>query len=206
MYCISCRYGLSGLPAGPCPECGRPFTPHDPKTYVPYPHRPLFQCLIGLGLAVVLFAVLVGLNWLLFNLNYGIDRFAAFHTLFWGGVGLAFIASILAAINRSWLGRVPLLMIGVLAIWVGLFMGSEKYFRVWQGTPNASDEAYADTGPMGALFAGWMPGIVVVLLLFLPCWLVVAFMRRLRENRGESDHSGAPVPSEPDSPPTTPPA
>jgi hypothetical protein len=33
MYCFQCRYELSGLPAGVCPECGRRFDPADPGSY-----------------------------------------------------------------------------------------------------------------------------------------------------------------------------
>ena len=205
MYCRSCRYGLSGLPAGPCPECGRPFSPHDPKSYVRHPWRALFQGLIGLGLAIPLFGALILLNWFIFAWDHGTDRHAAFLAHVWGGLGLAFVAVILAAINRSWLGRLPLLMVGILAVWVGLFMGSDKYFRVWQSDPNATQEAYADTGPMGALIAGWLPGGMVVFMLYLPCWLVVALIRRRTDLRTESDRFPASEPTVRDTPSTVPP-
>ncbi len=35
MECLSCRYELSGLPAGNCPECGRSFDPKDRTTVGP---------------------------------------------------------------------------------------------------------------------------------------------------------------------------
>ena len=31
--CRECGYLLRGLPEPRCPECGRPFDPHDPTTY-----------------------------------------------------------------------------------------------------------------------------------------------------------------------------
>ena len=195
MYCRSCRYELSGIPAGSCPECGRPFSPDDPRSYVRLPHRALFQGLIGLGLAILLFGVLILVNWLVFTWDHGTDRHAAFLAHLWGGLGLAFFAAILAAINRSWWGRLPLLMAGILAVWVGLFLGSDKFYRVWQADPNATQEAYADTGPMGALFAGWLPGILVVTLLFLPCWLVIGLIRKWKDHHGKSAHSAFPKPT-----------
>ena len=81
MFCRSCRYGLSGIPSGPCPECGRPFSPHDPQSHVQHPHRTLFQVLIGLGCSVVLVVVMAGLLWLVFGLNYGGSRFTALNSL-----------------------------------------------------------------------------------------------------------------------------
>ena len=71
MFCRSCRYGLWGIPSGPCPECGRPFSPHDPRSYVQHSHPVLFQVLIGLGCSVLLVVVMASLFWLVFGLNYG---------------------------------------------------------------------------------------------------------------------------------------
>jgi hypothetical protein len=34
MRCSGCSYDLRGLPENRCPECGRPFDPDDPNTYV----------------------------------------------------------------------------------------------------------------------------------------------------------------------------
>ncbi|MCO6439014.1 MAG: hypothetical protein J5J06_18120 [Phycisphaerae bacterium] len=32
--CVKCAYCLDGLADNRCPECGRPFDPHDPRTYI----------------------------------------------------------------------------------------------------------------------------------------------------------------------------
>ena len=50
MYCRSCRYGLEGLDAGRCPECGVPFDPTDPSTYAEWRYKP--QALIGIAAAI----------------------------------------------------------------------------------------------------------------------------------------------------------
>ena len=34
IYCIKCRYSLFGLTSPRCPECGQPFDPNDPTTYL----------------------------------------------------------------------------------------------------------------------------------------------------------------------------
>jgi hypothetical protein len=37
MYCLKCDYGLTGVPPGPCPECGVWFDPAQPRTYAEWP-------------------------------------------------------------------------------------------------------------------------------------------------------------------------
>ena len=37
--CLKCGYLLRGLPEAVCPECGQPFNPADPRTYVITPQR-----------------------------------------------------------------------------------------------------------------------------------------------------------------------
>ena len=202
MFCRSCRYGLWGIPSGPCPECGRPFSPHDPRSYVQHSHPVLFQVLIGLGCSVLLVVVMAGLFWLVFGLNYGGSRFTALNSLAATGLLVSLVSGVLAAINRSWWGRVPIFLVGILGVWFGLFLGSEKYFRVWQTIPNPPDEAFSDSGPMVFLFAGWVPGVVVMGILFPPCWLVAALIRRRTDGGGGRDHRGAPIASEPETPPT----
>src|SRR5690348_10536826 len=57
--CLDCGYVLLGLPAGRCPECGRPFDPDNPATYST---KPLFVrwkfWLPGFALAAIGGAVL----------------------------------------------------------------------------------------------------------------------------------------------------
>jgi hypothetical protein len=64
MYCRQCGYQLAGLSQSRCPECGRPFDPRNPRTFLRWPrswtvrrwiHRAehtLLGGLIGIGLLI----------------------------------------------------------------------------------------------------------------------------------------------------------
>lgn len=180
VYCRSCQYNLAGLDAGCCPECGRQFDPAD-LTSVDQRRRGS-QAIKGIGLALLIGIAVILANWVALKPDYGHSRHAAFLTICGFGLFAGLTAAGLAAQNRSWLGRVPLLLVGIFSVWIGLFLGSEKYFRVWQAMPNPTDEAFADTGPMGALLLGWLPGSIVVLLSYA-AWSLVAVLLRRRARR-----------------------
>jgi len=40
MFCMNCKYPLCYLETCRCPECGRPFTPEDERTYLNHPQQP----------------------------------------------------------------------------------------------------------------------------------------------------------------------
>lgn len=176
MYCPSCQYDLSRIDSRRCPECGRPFNPADPTTFDA--RRRGSQAILGIGLALVIGSAVILGFWAAWKPNYGYSRHAAFLTMFGIGLFAAIATAILAGRNRSWLGRVPLLLVGILSVWLGLFLGSEKGFRVWQSMPNPPDEAFADTAPMGALLLGWLPGAVIVGAVFGLSRLVFGLYRR----------------------------
>lgn len=60
-----------------------------------------------------------------------------------------------------------LLVAATLPLWIAMYGAADSGYRSWQGSANAPAEAYADTGPIFFLIAGWVPswGIVYLLLL-----------------------------------------
>ena len=164
MYCIDCQYDLTEQIERRCSECGRPFDPAKRRTFQRSRRR--LQPLVGIGFALAVgIAVIIGF-WLAYKPDYGHSRFAALFTVV--GIGLlgGIACGMLAAWNRSWWGRVPLLFCGFLCIWSGLAFGVDKYFRVWQSMPNAPDEAYSDAGAMVPFLVGWIPGGLGVGVIF----------------------------------------
>lgn len=64
-YCLSCGYGLDGLDAGPCPECGRLFRWNDPDSYGRGERKNFFRMwapgvLLSITVGVILIVTLGG--------------------------------------------------------------------------------------------------------------------------------------------------
>ncbi len=173
--CLTCEYDLSATRTCRCPECGREFDSEDPSTFETC--RRGTQAIRSIALAISLGMAAFGLLWWSWDWPYGNSHHAAFRSIFGIGVVLGVIAALSAARNRSWLGRIPLLLMGTLCVWAGLFFASEKYFRVWQASPDPPNEAFADTGPLGALLAGWIPGGLLVGVAFATGLLFFAWRR-----------------------------
>lgn len=190
IHCRSCFYDLRTVFSGSCPECGRSFDPADPKTFTTLGKAPsLFVgLLLVIGLAVIAFFS-IGFA---FNLNYVPERHLAFWVIFGIGLTPGITAGILAALNRFLLVRIAMMFVGIFSVWAGLFLASDKFYRVWQATPSASPEAYADTGPMGALLAGWIPGTVFVGIIYALATCTIWFFGWLSEKRPRSAPSPPP--------------
>ena len=97
--------------------------------------------------------------WYMFR--YGDPRYMA-----WGmaiSALIAFWAS--RRMRRSF--HVALIVAAILPLWHAMLMAADSGYRNWQGSANVPAEAYADTGPIFFLIAGWLPswGIVYLLLL-----------------------------------------
>lgn len=191
MHCLHCGYRLIGLEAGPCPECGRRFDPAVPSSFDS--KRPWPQGLAGIGLAILVAGVAF-VGFLLVVPLRGLEsRFVAFWLVAGIGLTAGIAAAVLAGWNRSWLGRVPLLLVGTVVGWAGLFLGHDKYYRVWQAMPNPPDAAYSDAGPVGTMVAGWIPGGLLVIAVFIPSWLLFASRRKRRCLPATTNESEAPA-------------
>ena len=165
MLCSTCFYDLRSVSSGTCPECGRHFVADDPRTFTGMRKAP--SLFVGLAI-VLLLAVVVSLGiGFAFSQNYVPNRHLAFWTVFGIGLAVGMVSSVYAASSRFILVRLGAMCVGVLSFWAGLLFASDKFYRVWQATPNASDEAYSDSAPAGVLVLGWLPAIVFVSVVIL---------------------------------------
>ena len=83
-----------------------------------------------------------------------------FFPIFGAGALLALILSLVAGWRRGCIVPLICLPLGVFSFWSALFLGAEVGYRQWQSIPNPPDEAFADTAPLGAFLAGWLPGLI----------------------------------------------
>ena len=180
IHCAACFYDLRAVPSGSCPECGRHFDATNPKTFTRMRKAPSLLA----GLAIVLcLAVVASLGiGFAFSRSYVPDRILAFWAVFGIGLAVGTVSSVYAASSRFLFVRLCAMCVGALCFWAGLLFASDKFYRVWQATPNASDEAYSDSAPVGVLVLGWLPAIVfvsvVILLTLCTRWLIRAFTRK----------------------------
>jgi len=61
--CLGCGYILDGLPEPRCPECGRPFDPNEPATYITRTESGRRYLVLAL-LGVAMMAIALTLAWL----------------------------------------------------------------------------------------------------------------------------------------------
>ena len=83
------------------------------------------------------------------------------------------LGCLIAAIASFFAGRMSgcilpgtLLMVGVVAFWSAVFVGSDLGYRAWQSMPDPPEEAFSDTSALGALVFGWVPGGFFCLAIF----------------------------------------
>ena len=76
------------------------------------------------------------------------------------------IVSFIAGWMSGYVWRAVLLLIGVVALWIALFLGSDLGYRAWQSMPDPPDEAFSDASAAGALVFGWFPAGIFCLTIF----------------------------------------
>jgi hypothetical protein len=174
VYCRSCSYDLSGLPSGACPECGKAFDPADPASYeaLPRSRRRLRQSAFAIGAATVIGLVAYFGFRIASGRTFGSYQ-AAFLTYIAIGLPLGVTAGALAGRKQWWPGRLVLLIVGILCLWLTLLLGVAEGFRAWQSMPDPPPEAFADGAKaLAALLLGWFPAAIVVAISFATSALV----------------------------------
>lgn len=110
------------------------------------------------------------------------------------GCFVAAIASIFAGRTSGCVVPGVLLCVGILAVWIGVFLGTELGYRAWQSMPDAPAEAFNDTSAVGALLLGWFPGLVFCMMVFC---LVRGFRWVARWANPDAYLEETPTPSKP---------
>ncbi|MCA9150100.1 MAG: hypothetical protein KDA92_12395 [Planctomycetales bacterium] len=80
-----------------------------------------------------------------------------------------------------------LLLIGVIAFWVALFIGSDMGYRAWQSMPDPPDEAFSDASALGALVFGWFPAGLFCAIVFGVVRIVRALSRWVNQDIDSND-------------------
>jgi hypothetical protein len=132
MFCRQCLYPLDGLPENRCPECGLPFSPADPATYLDKPRYPAcWQCTCAMLLAVAAWLLGLALFFDSFHNHQAISDYFLF--AFWAGsTVLAVIFAVAGITRRRTLrkrrGWIALAVVAVPFCLLGQF--------VWEDCPN----------------------------------------------------------------------
>ena len=97
--------------------------------------------------------------WVMFR--YGEPRYMAW------GMAISSLIAFWASRRMRLSFHIALLVAATVPLWIAMYRAADSGYRNWQGSANAPAEAYADTGPIFFLIAGWLPswGIVYLLLL-----------------------------------------
>jgi peptidoglycan/LPS O-acetylase OafA/YrhL len=97
--------------------------------------------------------------WVMFR--YSEPKFMAW------GMAISLLIAFWASRRMRLSAHVALLVAATLPLWIAMFLAADSGYRNWQSSANAPAEAYADTGPIFFLIAGWLPGWGIVYLLRL---------------------------------------
>jgi hypothetical protein len=97
--------------------------------------------------------------WVMFR--YGEPKYMA------GGMTVALLIAFWASRRMRLSIQVALLVPGILPLWIAMYLTADSGYRNWQGSANAPAQAYADTGPIFFLIAGWLPSWGMAYLLLI---------------------------------------
>lgn len=97
--------------------------------------------------------------WVMFR--YGEPKYMAW------GIAISLLITCWASRRMRRSFQVALIVAAILPHWYAMLMAADSGYRNWQGSVNAPEEAYADTGPIFFLIAGWFPSWGTVYLLLL---------------------------------------
>jgi len=89
-----------------------------------------------------------------------------FVPIFLLGCVIAAAVSLVAGCMRGCAWPGVFLVVGVLAFWLAVFIGSDMGYRAWQSMPDPPREAFSDASVLGALVFGWIPGGMFCLTIF----------------------------------------
>lgn len=179
MYCRNCSFPLPPDDAGQCPRCGTWFHLDDDLSYkirLSAVDR-LRGLKIGLPFTIIM-GVIAGVTLLATTqLAFGSKEAA----LLWH-LGVAAVFSGGGAVYAAWsqsLAVRALLVPGCICyFWLAFVAGVGAWFYTWQSGPNPPDEAFNDTGALGAVIVGWVPAVLVVGSFYGLTAVVVQALRR----------------------------
>lgn len=116
MFCRGCRYPISQIEARHCPECGRAFDPHDPKTYFDTEHSGFARHSLKL-IEVIAACVVIGVFATFGFIVVGCEYWMPLSVHLWYVpcvlVGCAFGASFAYVASRSRLFVIPFVLMAL---------------------------------------------------------------------------------------------
>jgi len=103
MRCRNCGYILEHLPENRCPECGRPFDPHDPKSFVRGRQKRWTAAALLLGYALLIPLISIAVNlWRTGRYLYlGFDP-ESFNRVFFGLCSVILLCAWLGSATSRW--------------------------------------------------------------------------------------------------------
>ena len=84
---------------------------------------------------------------------------------------LSILLAYLSGKSERILSRILCFSGGVSVFWIGLVLASDLGFRMLQSDPDATNAAFNDTAPVGALLFGWLPASIFCSIIYFMTWI-----------------------------------